>query len=105
MMKILNTFNAVIVTLTLFGSLNAQAADTAKVEFDSNTLLAAKLQLNAQYSAAALMDENLKQVVATINASVKKELMLSIGDNSSLDGALAKSQSIKDDKVTSAVGE
>lgn len=101
MMKKLNTLKAVLVTLTLTGT----QAVAAESKSDSNTLLATQLQLNAHYSVADAMEENLNQVVATINASVKKELSLNLSNIQSLDGALAKSQSVKDDKVTSAVGE
>lgn len=105
MMKNLKTFKAVLVTLTLTGIFGASAVNAAESKTDPNTLLATQLQLNAHYSMAEAMEENLNQVVVTINASVKKELKLNVYNTSSLVGALAKSQSVKDDKVTSAVGE
>lgn len=104
-MKNVKTFTQFFAILSLFGALATPTVSATQIKTNSNSLLATQLTLNAQYSASAALEENLNQVVDTINASVKKELAMSVRNNQSLVVALAKGQSVKDDKVTSSVSE
>lgn len=95
-MKTLNTFKNTLVTLTLLAAINAPTVSAAPVN--------AQLQINAQTLLAVTLEENLNQVVTTINDDLKKDIMTKVNDKS-LVLELAASQSVKDDKTISAVSD
>lgn len=96
-MKKLNTFTKSLFTLTLFAALNVPTVNATDV---TNQLLA-----NAQDSLTVTLEENLNHVVSTINGDLKKDMLMTVRNDKSLVLELAASQLVKDDKITSSVGE
>ena len=89
-------------TLTALTLLTAVAAPTASaVQTD-------KLVTTAHSSVSASLEENLNQVVTTINTNMQKQLNDVMANNQSLVVELAASQSkpaIKDDKTNTRIAE
>ena len=96
-MKTLNTVTQTLFTLTLLAGAFVPSVNATEV--------AQQLQVNAQALLAQTLEENLNQVVTTINGDLKKDILMSTRNDSSLVLELAASQPIKDDKIVSSVGE
>jgi hypothetical protein len=96
-MKKLNTFTKSIFAVTLFAAFTVPTVNASEVT--------AQLQMNAQQSLAVTLEENLNQVVLTINGSLEKDMLLSVKNEQSLVLDVAMSQSVKDDKIISSVSE
>ena len=96
-MKTLNTVKNSLFTITLFAAVCAPTVNATQV--------ANQLQVNAQTLLAHSMDENLNQVVTTINGDLKKDIIKTAKYDKSLVLEMAASQSNKDDKIASRVGE
>ena len=104
-MKKLNTLTKSLFTFTLLAALSAPTVNAAEQGKGVSTLLSQELQMNAQHSLTATLQENLNDVVTTINGDLQKDILMALHDNNSLVMELAASQSIKDDKVTSSISE
>jgi putative salt-induced outer membrane protein YdiY len=68
-------------TFILFTGINAPIVNASEVT--------AKLMVNAKITLRVSLDENLNQVVATINANLKKELAMTVANERSINLMLA----------------
>ena len=96
-MKTLNTVKNSLFTITLFAAVSAPTANATQVT--------QQLQVNAQTLLAQSLDENLNQVVTTINGDLQKDIIKTARNDKSLVLEVAASQVSKDDKIVSSVGE
>lgn len=96
-MKTLNTVKNSLLTITLLAASCVPTVNATQVK--------PQLQVNAQTLLAQTLDENLNEVVTTINGELKKDIIKTIRNDQSLVLELAASQLNKDDKIVSGVGE
>ena len=96
-MKTLNTVKNSLYTITLFAAVCAPTVNATQVT--------QQLQVNAQTLLAQSLDENLNQVVTTINGDLQKDIIKTARNDKSLVLEVAASQVSKDDKIVSSVGE
>ncbi|MFT4925696.1 MAG: hypothetical protein ACI8WB_001791 [Phenylobacterium sp.] len=95
-MKKNNLLSKSLVTLSFIAGVNipaiVNASETALIE-------------NAQQTLRISLEENLNQVVASINVNLQKDVTMLMVDNQSLDLQLASSQLNKAEKATTIIGE
>ena len=96
-MKTLNTVKNSLFTITLLAATIVPTVNATQVT--------QQLQVNAQTLLAQTLDENLNEVVTTINGDLKKDIIKTAINDQSLVLELAASQLNKDDKIVSSVGE
>ena len=96
-MKTLNTVKNTLFTITLLTAVSVPTVNATEVT--------PQLQVNAQTLLAQTLEENLNQVVTTINGELKKDIIKTARNDKSLVLELAASQLVKDDKIVSSVGE
>lgn len=96
-MKTLNTLKNSLVTLTLLVAVNVPTVNAASVK--------TQLQDSAQTLLTVTLEENLNQVVTTINDDLKQDILMQADNDKSLVLELVASQSVKDDKTISTVSD
>lgn len=96
-MKTLNTVKNALFTITLLAATSVPTVNATQVT--------QQLQVNAQTLLAQTLDENLNEVVTTINGDLQKDIIKTVRNDQSLVLELAASQLNKDDKIVSSVGE
>ena len=96
-MKTLNTVKNSLFTITLLAATSVPTVNATQVT--------QQLQVNAQTLLAQTLDENLNEVVTTINGDLQKDIIKTVRNDQSLVLELAASQLNKDDKIVSSVGE
>jgi predicted PurR-regulated permease PerM len=104
-MNKLNALTKSLFTFILVAALSIPTVNAAEQGKSVVNQLSQEMQMNAQHSLAVTLQENLNEVITTINGELQKDMLMTIRNNQSLVIELASSQSIKDDKVTSSVSE